>query len=163
MTKPGRPLWLVTLADLALLLVGFFVFIQANQSMDRAELTEAIRAGFGMDEPVEPAMAVGMGRVDGFAPGSALVPDAAAALAWAREAAHDPRTTIRVTGMADGSIADVDPRTGSGAILAADRATATAALLLRARIVTPDRIQISTTAGRRRAVELNLGYDGAHR
>ena len=28
---PARPLWLMTLTDLSLLLVGFFVFLQASQ------------------------------------------------------------------------------------------------------------------------------------
>ncbi len=38
-TAPGRPLWLTTLADISLLLVGFFVFLQAAQAVDRRALT----------------------------------------------------------------------------------------------------------------------------
>ena len=41
----AKPLWLVTLADLALLLVGFFVLIQATER-PRA-VTDALRASFG--------------------------------------------------------------------------------------------------------------------
>ena len=41
---PARPLWLWTLADLALLLVGFFVLIQAT---DRQALAKGLREGFG--------------------------------------------------------------------------------------------------------------------
>ncbi|WP_137788436.1 flagellar motor protein MotB [Sphingomonas sp. 3P27F8] len=37
---PARPLWLMTLADLALLLVGFFVLLQANQTLDPHKLAE---------------------------------------------------------------------------------------------------------------------------
>ena len=46
---PGRPLWLTTLADLSLLLVGFFVFLQASQTVDRQALAAGIRAGFDAD------------------------------------------------------------------------------------------------------------------
>ena len=41
---PARPLWLWTLADLALLLVGFFVLVQAT---DRQALAKGLREGFG--------------------------------------------------------------------------------------------------------------------
>ncbi|MFZ5796341.1 MAG: flagellar motor protein MotB, partial [Pseudomonadota bacterium] len=36
----------MTLADLALLLVGFFVLLQASQQLDRAALARGLRAGF---------------------------------------------------------------------------------------------------------------------
>ena len=52
---PGRPLWLVTLADLALLLVGFFVLLQANQTLSPRELARGIAQGFGV-EPAPAAM-----------------------------------------------------------------------------------------------------------
>jgi len=50
--QPGRPLWLITLADLALLLVGFFVLLQATQTAgDRPlggkALAAGLRQGFG--------------------------------------------------------------------------------------------------------------------
>jgi len=154
---PPRPIWLTTLADLALLLVGFFVFLQANQ-VDPKTFAASIRAGFGVKEQA-PAMPVDLAAVPGFAPGSAQLPDTSAALAWARTAAVDPRTRLRVIGEVDGSPADVDPRTGSGAILAADRARAVAATLVRAGAVAPGRITIATAQGQRRAV-LSLGYDG---
>lgn len=154
---PARPIWLTTLADLALLLVGFFVLLQANQ-VDPNTLAAGFRAGFGIKEQA-PAMPVDLAAVNGFAPGSAQLPDTVAALAWAHTAASDPRTRLRVIGEVDGSAADVDPLTGSGPILAADRARAVAAILVRERAVAPERIAITTARGQRRAV-LSLGYDG---
>ncbi len=153
---PSRPLWLTTLADLSLLLVGFFVFLQATR-IEPGTLAASFRAGFGIEQ-VPPAMPVERAAID-FAPGSALIEDAAAALAWARDAARDRRTRMTITGQVDGSAADVDYTTGSGPILAADRARAVAALLVRSGAVKPDRITISTAAGARRAV-LTLGFDG---
>jgi hypothetical protein len=154
---PARPIWLTTLADLALLLVGFFVFLQANQ-VDPSTLAASIRAGFGVKEQA-PAMPVDLATVNGFPSGSAQIPDAAAALAWARTAAGDPRTRLRIIGEVDGSASDVDPLTGSGPILAADRARAVAAILVGSGAVAPGRIAIATARGQRRAI-LSLGYDG---
>lgn len=157
---PARPLWLITLADLSLLLVGFFVLLQANQRIDPQALAAGIRAGFGAhDAAPAPAMPVDLAIVGGFAPGSAEARDAEAAIAWARAAARDPRTRLRITGEVDGTPADVDVATGSGPILAADRARAVAALLVRAGAVAPERIAIATATGKRRAL-LTLGYDG---
>ena len=153
---PARPIWLMTLADLALLLVGFFVFLQANQSMGPREIAAAMRAGF-TDRTA--AMPVDLAVVRGFEPGSAESDDAAGALAWAHSAARDPRTMLKITGEVDGSPEDVDPATGSGPILAADRARAVAAGLVASGAVSPDRISISTSTGQRRAV-LTLGFDG---
>ncbi|MCW3846904.1 flagellar motor protein MotB [Sphingomonas sp. LB-2] len=154
---PGRPIWLITLADLALLLVGFFVFLQANQQLGPRELAAAFRAGF-TSEP--PAMPVDLAVVKGFEPGAAEPFDVSAALAWARGAARDPRTQLKITGEVDGSAGDVDPATGSGAILAADRARAVAAQLVRSGAVSPDRITIATAIGQQRRAVLTLGYDG---
>lgn len=153
---PSRPIWLMTLADLALLLVGFFVFLQANQSMGPSEIAAAMRAGF-TSQPAE--MPVDLAQVRGFALGSFESDDGAAAVAWAREAARDPRTRLKITGEVDGSPQDVDPETGSGPILAADRARAVAAELVASGAVSPDRITITTSTGQRRAV-LTMGYDG---
>jgi flagellar motor protein MotB len=156
---PGRRLWLITLADLSLLLVAFFVLIQATQQrIDPKALAAGIRAGFGMPAAT-PAMPVDIATADGFAPGSAAPLRADGVIAWARTAARDPRTRLRITGEVDGSRADVDPVTGSGPILAADRARAVAALLIRSGAVAPGRIAIATGQGHRRAV-LTLGFDG---
>jgi hypothetical protein len=158
--EPARAPWLVTLADLSLLLVGFFVFLQATQ-VDPTRLAAGIRSGFGAsDSAAAPApMPVDIATATGFAPGAALPGDTASALEWARTAARDPRTRLRITGEVDGSAADVDPATGSGPILAADRARAVAALLIRAHAIDPSRILISTGRGQRRAV-LTLGFEG---
>jgi flagellar motor protein MotB len=131
--RPARPLWLITLADLSLLLVGFFVFVQATQQQDartRAALAAGIRDAFGGDGRVQAEKAdtpLAANIVDGFAPGSAR-PGALTALdTWAADATRDPRTALVVTGYADGSAADrLD---GSALALAAARATAVAAAL----------------------------------
>src|SRR5690242_2092946 len=108
----GRPIWLITLADLALLLVGFFVFIQANNHLDGRKLAQGFRAGFGIEtapEAVKPdPMPVAAAAMLDFAPGSALLPQSpASVIAWAREAAADPRVMLKVSGETDGSAADV--------------------------------------------------------
>jgi outer membrane protein OmpA-like peptidoglycan-associated protein len=157
--RASRPIWLTTLADLALLLVGFFVFLQANR-VDPHTLAASFRAGFGVED--KPAIAVDIATVANFAPGSAQVTNAGAALAWAPIATRDPRTRLRVTGEVDGSADDVDPITGSGAILAADRARAVAALLVRAGAAAPGRILIASGRGQRRVV-LTLAYEGTER
>jgi hypothetical protein len=153
--SPPRAPWLTTLADLALLLVGVFVFLQASR-IDPATLAAGVRAGFGAPQA---AMPVDLATVTGFAPGSARPPDARAAIAWARAATSDPRTVLRITGEVDGSPGDLDRATGSGPILAADRARAVAEILVRARAVAPERIVLATGRGSRRAV-LTLGYEG---
>ena len=126
-SPPARPLWLVTLADLALLLVGFFVLIQASEK-PRA-ITDALRQSFG-GAPAPAALPVMAAGLFDFAPGSATLPASpATVIAWAREAVRDPRVALTVTGSTDGSAADVDPATGSAALLAADRARSLAAAL----------------------------------
>jgi len=152
----ARPIWLMTLADLALLLVGFFVFLQTNPGLGPQALAAAFRSGFS-SQPL--AMPVELATVHGFTAGSAMPPSSDAAIAWARAAARDPRTRLKITGEVDGSAADVDQLTGSGPILAADRARAVAALLIRSGAVSPERIAIATGSGQRRTV-LTIGYDG---
>ncbi|MBM3927092.1 MAG: flagellar motor protein MotB, partial [Sphingomonadales bacterium] len=44
--EPRRPIWLVTLADVMMLLVGFFVFLQVHPTVDAATLGKALREGF---------------------------------------------------------------------------------------------------------------------
>lgn len=155
--EPRRPIWLITLADVMLLLVGFFVFLQANQALSGKAIAAGLREGFGIAEPVP--MAVDANSVIGFAAGSAALP-ATDILAWAREAARDPRMIVRITGGTDGSVGDVDRATGSPAILAADRARAVAALLTQ--VVAPERLAIDTRPGAGRAVQLNLAFAGEH-
>jgi hypothetical protein len=172
--QPGRPLWLITLADLALLLVGFFVLLQATQTAgDRPlaprALAAGLREGFGAPAtataataaaeiarprfPAPPAAlpVAAAGMLD-FAVGSATLPTSPAALAgWARDAVRDPRVQLTVTGSVDGTPGDVDPVTRSAAILASDRARAVAAAIAR---VAPGRVTLATspTTGRRAAI-----------
>ncbi len=157
----ARPVWLMTLADLALLLVGFFVFLQASQHLDKGAFAKGIREGFGVYDRVvarEP-MAVSAGSVTGFAVGSAALRQAPDALiGWARDSTRDPRVVLRVAGAVDGSVGDVDPLTGSGAVLAADRARAVATVLLVAHAVPADRITLSAARPGRRAVTVTTGF-----
>jgi len=168
-TLPGRPVWLITLADLALLLVGFFVLIQASQHLDRKALARGLREGFGVSstpaaatpDPIPVAAAAMMN----FAPGSAALPSAPAGLiAWAGEAVRDPRVTLKISGSVDGSAGDVDPATGSGAVLAADRARAVAAALAGAHVVPAGRMTIvntpETPGHTHRTVIVTIGFAG---
>ncbi|MEG3092443.1 hypothetical protein [Sphingomonas sp. PB1R3] len=165
-TPPGRPLWLVTLADLALLLVGFLVLVQAMGSERRPALVDALRAEFGWATPVPhvpvaappPIMPVAAAALR-FAPGSAepLDPDPLL-VPWAREALADPRVRLSVTAATDGSAADVDPLTHSAVVLAADRARAAAALI---GPVAADRLTLSTaTAPGQRTALVTLVFSG---
>jgi len=156
--EPRRPIWLVTLADVMMLLVGFFVFLQVHPTVDAATLGKALREGFGL--AAEAPIALEANVVDGFAPGSATLPPHDVG-GWVRAVTNDPRTTIRVTGGTDGTTADVDPVTGSPAILAADRARMVAAAI--AADVPAHRIAIDTRPGAGRAVQLTLSYDGETR
>jgi hypothetical protein len=115
MTRTVRPLWLVTLADLSLLLVGFFVFLQATAhkpAREQAAISAGIREAFG-GEP-NARLAVDANAV-AFAPDSAAAPDLGAIRGWARDALADPRTRLVVTGYAD---------PGEGLALAGARADA---------------------------------------
>jgi hypothetical protein len=159
--RAGRPVWLITLADLALLLIGFFVFVQANQHIDPRAMAKGFREGFGSatapDSAPDP-MPVEVAAMLNFQPGSALLPQSPAGLvAWAREATRDPRVTLKVSGSVDGSPADVDPATGSGAVLAADRARAVAAALAH---VAGGRMAVATGAPKHRQVIVTLAFSG---
>ncbi|MDR6114053.1 MULTISPECIES: flagellar motor protein MotB [unclassified Sphingomonas] len=151
---PSRPIWLITLADLALLLVGFLVLVQATGAERRPALLNGLRAQFGANtDPASqalrlppappPAMPVATASLS-FAPGSAEPVDPDPLLGpWAREALADPRIRLSITGATDGSAADVDPVTHSAVVLAADRARAAAALIGPA---AADRLILSTAA-----------------
>jgi hypothetical protein len=165
-TMSARPIWLITLADLALLLVGFFVLLQANQSTDRKAMANGFRRGFGgatLSQATNPPMPVAAAAVTGFAPGSSVLPrDPGNVIVWARDIAHDPRTVLTVIGSVDGSPADVDPQTGSATVLAVDRARAVAAALAVA--VPTARLSIASAADGpgqgRRSVLVSLGFAG---
>jgi hypothetical protein len=159
---PARPLWLWTLADLALLLVGFFVLVQAT---DRQALAKGLREGFGgkpataaaMSTPAEPIPLASAAA--GFAPGSARIVITDGLLDFAMESLRDPRVTLRVAGSAEGTQADSDPTTGSAQILASDRARATASWLI-AHGVSADRIMIATPGIGRRIALVTMSFTG---
>lgn len=152
----ARPLWLVTLADLALLLVGFFVLVQANARLDLA----AVARGFA-DRAPAPALPVDATAVTGFAPGSAQLAQSGSGLVtWARAATRDPRVALAVSGATDGTAADVDRGTGSSALLAADRARAVAALLAAAGVPTRRLLITNTVAPVGRRVTVTLAFAG---
>lgn len=158
--RPSRPLWLVTLADLALLLVGFLVFVQAT-TLDKHTLAAGLRAGFDAEAPVS-EMPVAAGGLSGFAAGSATLAEPIDGLAdWARDAARDPRVRFNIAGSVDGTTADIDRASGSGVLLAADRARAVAAELVAVGAVAPDRITLSTNErpGPRRVL-VTLSFTG---
>lgn len=157
LARSSRPLWLITLADLSLLLVGFFVFLQATAhkpERQRAAIEASIRAAFGGDAATE--LAVQANVVDGFAAGGDAVPvDLGAVSAWARDALADPRTRLVITGYADGSAAD--QLSGSGVALAGLRADTVASALAG---IPRDRIRIGATVlPRARRVTLVISYD----
>ena len=157
----GKPLWLVTLADLGLLLVGFLVLVQATRHETRGMLVQGLRERFGGEEHAEaPPMPVAAAGMMNFSPASAALPTSAAGLvAWAREAVRDPRVMLTVTGSTDGSAADLDPASRSAAILAADRARATATTL--AAVVPANRLVITTaTRPGQRAALVTLAFAG---
>jgi flagellar motor protein MotB len=154
----AKPLWLITLADLSLLLVGFFVFLQATSHKPQTErdaIQAGIREAFGGigDAP----LAVDANLIAGFAPGSAALPrDTAAIAAWAKAALADPRTRLIVTGYADGS--PIDQTNGSALALAGLRAEAAAAAL--GRSVPNDRLRLGAAiAPGARRVTLAISYD----
>lgn len=165
---PARPIWLITLADLALLLVGFFVLIQASQSENRMAIARALRANFG-GEPIseaQPALPLAAASITDFATGSSALPhDPDNIIAWARDISRDRRVMLTVTGGVDGSAADVDPATGSNTVLAADRARTVAAAIALA--VPGIRLTVTTVpptpgtaSGQRRAVLVSAGFAG---
>ncbi len=152
----SRPLWLVTLADLALLMVGFFVLVQASR-VAPTSLARSLRSGFAEVKAADVPMPVAANRLGGFANGSAALPGGSAPIvAWASEELRDPRVQLTVTGSADADAGDVDPATGSAAILATDRARAVAAELA---TLAPARIAVATATGPR-AVTITLAFAG---
>ncbi|WP_375248899.1 flagellar motor protein MotB [Sphingomonas sp.] len=154
----ARPVWLITLADLSLLLIGFFVLLQAQHDVDPRELARGLAAGFGVEAP---PIAVASQSVEGFAPGSAALPGNTTALAaWARTELRDPRVRLTVTGATDGSAADRDPVSGSATALAADRARAVVAALVRDGVA-DTRIDIAAAPTfARRATFVTLAFTG---
>ncbi|MBN8808002.1 MAG: flagellar motor protein MotB [Sphingomonas sp.] len=151
---PARPLWLWTLADLALLLVGFFVLIQAT---DRRALAKGLREGFGgvVETPAPiPVASV----VVASPPGSATLNDPAQLTSFAASALRDPRVSLRIVGSA-AAAGDVDPATGSAALLASDRARAAAAYLI-AHGTPAGRIAIAAPGTGRSGVLVTLSFTG---
>jgi flagellar motor protein MotB len=154
----AKPLWLITLADLSLLLVGFFVFLQATSHKPQPE-QEAIQAGIrqAFGGVGAAPLAVEANAITGFNSGSAALPrDRAAIAAWVTDALADQRTRLIVTGYADGSPGD--RANGSAMALAGRRAEAAAAAL--GGTVSPDRLRLAAAIlpGARR-VTLVISYD----
>lgn len=145
---PARPLWLVTLADLALLLLGFVVLVQATGNRDA--LARSLRERFGT---AKVAMPVAAAAAD-FAPGSAALAEPAPLVVWARDALRDPRVTVTVTGSAGAE--------EGGVLLAADRARAALAALVGAGLPA-DRLQLATGPAAGRRATLTLAFTGQPR
>lgn len=149
---PARAPWLVTLADLALLLLGFMVLVQASTNRDA--VARSLRERFGTVEAVVPIAATAIG----FAPGSAAAGDTAPLVAWARDALADPRVTVTVTG----SVARDEGGGEGGVLLAADRARVVTAALAAAGLPT-DRLQLATSSAAGRRATLTLAFVGETR
>lgn len=138
-SSPGRQRWALSFADLALLLLGFFVLLQAKP--DANHLSAGLRAAFGsranagLEQPArtlfEPGEAVltpqGHKILQDFAVGvgdGALIvssrgtePDAARFDGWELAAARTAAVARDLTryGVAQGRIAvAIDPGTGGG-------------------------------------------------
>lgn len=175
--RPTRPIWLVTLADLALLLVGFFVLVQANQKRDFPALAKGLREGFGVraaandvapsapspGRTVPEPMPVGVSVMSGFAAGSSTLPQSPDGLVgWVRDQARDPRVSLKIIGSAGATADDVDPETGSASVLAADRARRAAVVLAKGAAIPANRVTITTDVGpgAPRAVTLTIGFAG---
>lgn len=164
----ARPLWLTTLADLGLLLLGFLLLVIASGDLAPRELAGALRAGFGeaADDPAPRAapMVQEVAFVSGFAAGSAALPGGIDDVArWARGATADPRTRIRIAAGTEGAD-DIDPQSGSAALLAADRARAVAQGLIAAGVA-PGAIEFAgaDAAPEGRRVRLTIGFAGTPR
>jgi outer membrane protein OmpA-like peptidoglycan-associated protein len=153
---PGRPLWLWTLADLALLLVGFFVLVQAT---DRRALARGLREGFGVTAPDVASDPIPLAAAAvAFAPGSARLQSDAGLIDFATSNLRDPRASLRVSGGTSGA-GDVDPATRSADLLATDRARAVVTYLI-ARGIAADRITIASASTARRTALVTVSFTG---
>ena len=151
--SPARPLWLVTLADLALLLLGFVLLVQATEAKKRDALSRSLREAFGTESAPMPVAAFAVR----FTPGSAIVADPASLVAWAREAVRDPRVELAVTATTAGARDDTAP--GGPTLLAADRARAVGVVLTG--LVPPGRLRLSTDPHPRgRTATVTLAFAG---
>lgn len=145
--NPAKPVWLMTLADLALLLVGFLVLIQATANHDA--VARSLRERFGTEAPA-PVPVAATAAV--FAPGLATLANPAPLVAWTRDALADNRVTVTVTG----SVAAQEP---GGVLLATDRARAVLAALIAAGLPA-DRLILSTTHAAGARATLTLAFSG---
>ncbi len=153
---PARPLWLWTLADLALLLIGFFVLVQAT---DRQALARGLREGFGGDVADTAVVPIPLAAAAiSFAPGSAVPQSPDTVIAFATSNLLDPRASLRVSGGTAGA-GDIDPATGSADLLAADRARAIASYLI-GHGVAADRIMIAPAGVGRRNALITVSFTG---
>lgn len=155
---PARPLWLWTLADLALLLIGFFVLVQAT---DRRALAKGLREGFGVTAPapdVAPEPIPLAAAAVAFVPGSAVPQAPDTLLEFAASNLRDPRASLRVSGGTSGA-GDVDPATGSADLLATDRSRAVVSYLI-GHGVAANRIIIAPAGTGRRTALVTVSFTG---
>jgi hypothetical protein len=153
---PARPLWLWTLADLALLLIGFFVLVQAT---DRQALAKGLREGFGGDVADTAVIPIPLAAAAvSFTPSSAIPQAPAALIEFATTNLRDPRASLRVSGGTAGA-GDVDPATGSADLLATDRARAIVSYLI-GRGIAADRITIAPADTGRRNALVTVSFTG---
>ena len=159
--------WVMTLADLALLLLGFLVMVHATEKRGTSrQVARAMRAALG--DSGTSAIQVGIGGTEqppaldanalaGFSAGSAALPAAVYPIAqWLRQAAADPRSRVLVTGHSDDREAD---RSTGGLVLASSRADTVARALIKTGAITADRVDLAASAGgRSRRVEITISF-----
>lgn len=159
--RPGR--WVVTLADLALLLVGFFVMVHAAEKKGATrQMADAVRGALGVTVArAQPTgVALDADALTGFSAGDAALPKAIWPVAqWLKQAAADPRARVLVTGRSDDREAD---RSTSGLIIAASRADIVARALIRTGAIPASRVDLAASAGgAERRVDITISY-GPH-
>lgn len=133
-TNPQR--WVLSFADLIMLLLAFFVLVQA-QTSDRLKMAAGIRGAFGGN--VDEAAIIGFPSAGLFEPGEAILKDDARIrfVRIGRDArAHAARVVISAQGRDDGSA-----RLDSWELAAAR--TAAVGRAIRAGGVTDDMIEIA--------------------
>ncbi|NJC34759.1 hypothetical protein GGR88_002273 [Sphingomonas jejuensis] len=150
---PTRPLWLMTLADLALLLLGFMILVHSvgQGPSGKDAIGDGIREAFGGAPAPATEIPLDVNGLAGFAPGDASLPiDPTPLLDWAAEATRDPRSRLVITGEADPT---------EGLALAARRAAAMADAIQADGRVAADRLRLDTRLSpARRQVTLSVSF-----
>lgn len=155
-----RARWVMTLADLFMLLVGFFVMLHAAEARHQTSaMTAAVKRALGVKvargQPER--VALDANALTGFSAGDAALPAAVWPVAqWLRQAAADPRSRVLVTGHSDDREAD---RSTGGLMVAAARADSVARAIVKTGAVPASRIDLAASAGGAdRRVDITISF-----